>query len=533
MKGKKLEFLKTDGTRIITKSGKEILLRGMGLGGWFLPEGYMWRLYGAYDRPRRLERLVADLAGEEFARQFWDQYLDNYISREDIRWIAEQGFNSVRVPLNARTLASVCDDEVALNADILARLDALVKWCREYGVYAILDMHGAPGGQTGTNIDDSERDLPELFMDARYQDELIEIWRLLAMRFSGEPAIAGYDLLNEPLAPTHIEYSPLVLPLYERLARAIRTVDKRHMLILEGVHWATDWSIFEPLAEKKFDGNCVLQFHKYWSEPDKESVTQYVTAGKRYSMPIFMGEGGENNCAWYTGLFPMLEDLRISWNFWSFKKMGCDNSPLSIDIPDGWESIVNYAEKGTPVDRERACAIFSNFLAGLRYDSCKKNTRVISALNREEGNPIPAEYYLSSDEPVGYVVRSARKVGAQLRMSDPVSILFEDNRVGVPNYKKYAGEPQAEKDRLRVSLEPGELLRYRFRIRERGIYRIECVSSGALAVSVDGTALGVVDQTDKGETVATILAEGDHIAEFRSIGGRLDFYSWSFFRESN
>lgn len=533
MKEKKLEFLKTDGTRIVTKSGKEILLRGMGLGGWFLPEGYMWKLYSACDRPRRLERLVADLAGEEFAQRFWDQYLDNYISREDIRWIAEQGFNSVRVPLNARTLASIRDGEVALDADTVARLDALVRWCREYGIYAILDMHGAPGGQTGANIDDSERDLPELFMDARYQDELVEIWRLLAMRFSGEPAIAGYDLLNEPLAPTHIAHAPLVLPLYERLVRAIRKVDTRHMLILEGVHWATDWSIFEPLADKKIDENCVLQFHKYWSEPDRESVTQYVAAGKRYSMPIFMGEGGENNCAWYTGLFPMLEDLRVSWNFWSFKKMGCDNSPLSVDIPDGWERIVAYAEKGTPVDAERAREIFSDFLDGMRFDSCKKNACVISALNREEGNPIPAEYYLSGDEPAGYFVRSPRKVGAQLRMSDPVSILFEDNRVGVPDYKKYAGEPQAENDRLRVSLETGEFLRYRFRVRVPGTYRIECVSSGALAVSVDGTALGVACQTGTGETVASVLAEGDHIAEFRSIAGRLDFYSWSFFRERN
>ena len=37
-----------------------------------------------------------------------------------------------------------------------------------------LDMHGAPGGQTGQNIDDSEADIPELFTDERNQDILGE-----------------------------------------------------------------------------------------------------------------------------------------------------------------------------------------------------------------------------------------------------------------------------------------------------------------------------------------------------------------------
>lgn len=60
-------------------------------------------------------------------------------------------------------------------------------------------MHGAPGGQTGQNIDDSPNDLPEAFMEEKYQDKLEGLWVKLATKYKDEPVVAAYDLLNEPL----------------------------------------------------------------------------------------------------------------------------------------------------------------------------------------------------------------------------------------------------------------------------------------------------------------------------------------------
>ena len=120
-----------------------------------------------------------------------------------------------------------------------------------------------------------------------------------------EPAVAGYDLLNEPLPDWFSIYNHMVVPLYRKIIDEIRRVDNQHLIILEGIHWATNWDIFNEFEDKPIDDNIMLQFHKYWSSPDEESLEQYINLGKKLNLPIFMGEGGENNLDWYTGLFPM------------------------------------------------------------------------------------------------------------------------------------------------------------------------------------------------------------------------------------
>jgi len=66
LKGNKIDYLKADGTKIKASSGENILLRGFGLGGWLLPEGYMWKLFTKCDRPRRMENLIEGLCGKKF-----------------------------------------------------------------------------------------------------------------------------------------------------------------------------------------------------------------------------------------------------------------------------------------------------------------------------------------------------------------------------------------------------------------------------------------------------------------------------------
>lgn len=210
-------------------------------------------------------------------------------------------------------------------------------------------MHGAPGGQTGQNIDDSESDIPELFTDRRNQDILVEMWHLLAIRYGNEPAIGGYDLLNEPIPNWNRRYNPQLLPLYRRLTRAIRDVDARHMIILEGAHWATDFSVFDDYTPEEAADNIVLEFHKYWSDPDEESLAPFVETAKRLNVPLWMGEGGENNLQWYTYAFPMYERLGIGWCFWAYKKMEVPNSPVTFEKPEGWDQITAYLDgRGTP-----------------------------------------------------------------------------------------------------------------------------------------------------------------------------------------
>ena len=182
--GQAAGFLHTHSVDIVDETGQKVILRGVGLGNWLLPEGYMWRFGNGADRPRRIEQLVSDLIGPQPAERFWKEYRSQYITEKDIQRIAELGFNSVRPALDARLFMSEGDDAAFLDEGF-ELLDNLIKWCKASGVYVIIDMHASPGGQTGQNIDDSANDQPQLFIDPKYQDRLVQLWVKIATRYQG------------------------------------------------------------------------------------------------------------------------------------------------------------------------------------------------------------------------------------------------------------------------------------------------------------------------------------------------------------
>ena len=448
-----MEFLRTE-NGMLYQGNAPILLRGMGLGGWLLPEGYMWKFYTKCDRPRRMEALIEKLCGSKYASSFWPQYYRAYITEADIAWIAEQGLNSVRLPLNARHLFDVDENgTVCFCENTLQYVDDCLSWCKKYGIYLILDMHAAPGGQTGQNIDDSEADIPALFAGEKNQDTLAEMWRLLAKRYAEEPAVGGYDLINEPLPKWNSQYNPLLLPLYRRLIAAIREIDPKHVIILEGAHWATDFSVFDDFTSEEAADNIVLQFHKYWSDPDEESVSQFLRVGKRLNAPLWMGEGGENNLQWYTYVFPMYERLGIGWCFWSYKKMETPNSPVTFPQPKGWREIIAYLDGGAKPSPETAWGIFDDFLSCIARSDY--HAEVIHALLRRAYVQIPAAAYDAER------VTSGRREGVQFRKTSGVTLCFTDGHTGAADWRRYCGEQQPEDQKILVCLKAGDTVGYR------------------------------------------------------------------------
>ncbi|MGB4658665.1 MAG: glycoside hydrolase family 5 protein [Mobilitalea sp.] len=471
-----MEFIRAKGKEIY--AGNEILLlRGFGLGGWFLPEGYMWKLGASGDRPRKMEAMIEKLCGKNYAEAFWQSYLDYYITEKDIEFIAKEGFNSVRLPLNARHLYERENQKLILNQDMFARIDQLIEWCRKYQIYVILDMHGAPGGQTGQNIDDCEADQPYLFMDQRYEEELIFLWRELAKRYCKDKTVAGYDLLNEPLPNFFQQYNHKVLPLYQKLIREIREIDRNHMIILEGVHWATDFSIFESFTKEEAADNIMLQFHKYWNNPDAESLQDFILWSDQLNIPLFMGEGGENNYDWYTTAFPLYERLNISWSFWSYKKMECDNSPITFTIPMGWSELTGWMEGKGEMTQERAIIILDRFLQSIR--NSKVNEGVLHAIKREVPVKIPCEAYQE------FSIVSKRIPGAKLRITDPVSIIFENGRTNEVDYRRLGGEKQPDEENIMVQLFSGDRISYLFHAKQEEVkVIISAEGEGMLMVSI-------------------------------------------------
>lgn len=415
-------FLHTKGQDIVNESGNKITLRGVGLGNWLLPEGYMWKFGDDGDRPRKIERIVSDLIGPEQAKLFWSGFRSNYITEADIERISQLGYNSVRPALNARLFLSETDPPVRIDEGFIL-LDQLVGWCKTHGIYVILDMHAAPGGQTGQNIDDSARDQPELFQQSKYQDRLVDLWKDIARRYKDEPTVAGYDLLNEPLpertgaAKAH---KAQLEPLYQRLTQAIRRIDTRHIVIVEGADWANDWSVFS----KPFDTNLVYQFHYYcWDNPAKlKDVRNYLDYRKRFNAPIWAGETGEGDNTIYWGTTDYFEANNIGWSFWPWKKMDTRNTPYSIKPPANWRKVAEYSRNGGKPSPEIAQKAFDELLRNIRIENCEFLPDVVNAMMRRAPARIQAENFGHEGVGRSYYVKNPARRSAFYRTSEPVPI---------------------------------------------------------------------------------------------------------------
>ena len=153
--------------------------------------------------------------------------------------------NSIRIPFNYRLFTN--EDYMGGRGEArgFALLDKVVGWCKKEGLYVILDMHSAPGGQTGDNIDDGYG-YPFIFENPESAQLATDIWKKIAAHYRNETIIMGYDILNEPIAHyfNKEQLNPLLEPLYKKIIKAVREVDPNHLVFLGGAQWDSDFSIF-------------------------------------------------------------------------------------------------------------------------------------------------------------------------------------------------------------------------------------------------------------------------------------------------
>ena len=377
-------FVTTRATDLVSPNGKPLLLKGINLGNWLLPEGYMFK-FKTTNSPRLIQTVINELVGEEEARKFWKTYRDNYITREDIRFIKRSGFNSIRVPFNYRLFVT---DETppSLDGPGYELLDRAVDWCRSEGLYVILDMHAAPGGQTGDNIDDSFA-YPFLFESSESQELTVNLWRKIAAHYQDQPAVIGYDLLNEPIAH-YFDAASLnrkLEPLYRRIVSGIREVDRNHIIFLGGAQWDTNFKVFGP----PFDPKLAYTFHKYWMTVNEDAIQEYLDFRSHYKVPIWMGESGENTDDWIDSFRKLLEAKDVGWCFWPYKRLDATSCIVSIKLPDDWAIIVDFADgprtsyeevrKHRP-PKEKVQKALNDYLEWIKFANCRVNQGYLRAL---------------------------------------------------------------------------------------------------------------------------------------------------------
>ena len=380
-------FLHTEGKEIVEGNGEPILLRGFGLGGWLVPEGYMlinraW--IEGFESPTQIENHILDLIGEEKSKEFWEEYRNNFVSRTDIDQIAEWGFNHIRLPFHYKQFHTE-DGSTPIGYEIV---DSLLSWCEPYNMYVILDMHCAPGAQNGGPISDSDG-IARLWLEEDKKELTVEIWREIAEYYSDNTLIGGYDLINEPVLPQGVTLSEFK-QLYIDITQAIREVDQNHIVFIEGNWYGTDFSGLTP----PWDDNMSYSFHKYWGETDISTIQSYLTMRNTYDIPLWMGESGENSNSWYyEALVKLLEENNIGWNFWCHKKADKITSPYSAIISPEYNSLLNYFEGTTfPPTPEEAEYALSTLTTNLKIENCAVNEGVIKCLTDPDYGSISKPY---------------------------------------------------------------------------------------------------------------------------------------------
>ncbi len=351
------QYLRVSGKQIVDKNGNEVILRGMGLGGWMLQEGYMLETNAFANPQHQIRAKIKDLIGETDTQAFYDAWLKNHCTRRDIDSLASWGFNSIRLPMhyNLYTLPIELEPVAGQNTWLdkgFAMTDSLLKWCGANNMYLILDLHAAPGGQGhDAAISDYDPTKSSLWESEANKQKTIELWRKLAQRYANEQWIGGYDLINEPnwnfVAGQNANgceengNAPL-RQLYISITTAIRSVDNNHIIFIEGNCWGNRYNGIFP----KWDNNMVASFHKYWNYNDQGSVQFAIDIRNQQNMPVWLGESGENSNTWFTNAIKLMEDNDIGWAWWPMKKVNSVINPYTIVKNDGYNTLLQYWTSG-------------------------------------------------------------------------------------------------------------------------------------------------------------------------------------------
>lgn len=404
-------FLHSEGTKIVNGDGEEIILQGWGCGNWTNPEGFMIgaptdiELKGdifapklipprRFDRRRTMDQTIRELCGSAYAKAFWPKWYQNHLGEADIRAMAQVGLNSVRLPINAMTLLEE-EPGICWIEEGFQMLDQVIDWCEKYGIYAILDLHAAPGGQSATACDGGLDNIPHLFIDDESWERALLIWERLAERYKDRWIVGGYDLLNEPVSlPNHRYCVPKLAQFYDEAIARIRKIDKKHMFTLEGSCFSRSNEIFD----HDFDPEChnwCIHVHIYGPSPERKVLYPYLLKGMEWSVPVWIGEGGAdpiNNAVFYQ----IASEYGIGFCLWCWKTaLEQDGEARSVGyhLPKDWEAVRRYCAGGPKPSYERSVKIFDELLENIRYKNCIHNRKFIRQTRRIPPLDLPAVGY--------------------------------------------------------------------------------------------------------------------------------------------
>ncbi len=329
------DFLVTKGQKIYNRKGEEIQLKGVNLGAWLVREDWLNPDHipaevlseKKYDGEMVYDKLE-ERFGREKAHELMTMFYENWITEWDLDNIKSLGFNCVRVPFWYRNFyyddqgTKILDENGEWDFSIL---DWVVEECSERELYVILDMHGAVGSQSDAPHSGRAFAGYQLYEKSergeKYRELTKELWTAIAGRYNGNPAVAMYDLLNEPMCDvqcSEIERRINNEWMYGLLYDTVRAVDEDHIITMEAI-WT---ALALPHPEIKGWKNIVYQVHFY--NNSDFIFTFFCLLTKLYfpTVPMMMGEFYPHQRTTWDNCFKTMNTLNFSWMLWTYKATG-------------------------------------------------------------------------------------------------------------------------------------------------------------------------------------------------------------------
>ena len=330
-----ISLLHASGTNIVNASGRVVHLKGLNLGGWLVMEKWMCPLDSGslpdtYSVITNLDRRFGVATEQSLIRT----YQTNWITLDDLNHIANAGLNCVRVPVWWGNFYSITNiGSSGWRADAFAVLDWLVTNCADRGIYVVIDMHGVVGGQSGSD-DTGWANQNHYWNRPGDQTATLFMWTQIATHYKANPAVAGYDLINEPdgTGSTNDVWSA-----YASLYTAIRSVDASHIIIMEGTFGNWNWSMLPDPARYRWT-NLVYSMHEYaWGggvaqvEAGSDNQVTDFTNHLAWNVPGYIGEWNDlgQGAACYDYSINDYNRAGLSWTMWAYKA-------THGSVPDGW-----------------------------------------------------------------------------------------------------------------------------------------------------------------------------------------------------
>jgi len=373
--------LTVSGQKIINSSNsQEVVLNAVNFGNWMIMEGYMMNSANQATSQHLWKQKLNTLIGTANTNAFYTKWINNHVTRADINQIKAWGFNSVRVPLHYEYFVNLGTPDV-WNTQGFTVLDSIFSWCKSAGIYAVVDLHAAPGGQNDGDISDYDNTKPSLWTSEANKSKTVRLWRKISERYKNEDCIAGYDLINEP-AWTLPNPNDL-RNLYGRLTDTIRANGDSHILFIEGNWYANDFTNLTPA----WDANMVYTFHKYWSNTTNQEIQWMLDIRTAQNRPIWCGEHGENSNTHYTKTAELFKANNIGMSWWPMKKFESINDFADAKWPAGYQDLLNYFGGTNPsLSPSTAINTLNQLAENVKLANCKINDEVLRAIFTQVGN---------------------------------------------------------------------------------------------------------------------------------------------------